>query len=131
MALSGRDALRFLALLLPLALLAPALQMLLALFARSFKEAQTQLSLLLLLPMIPGLMLSFQSFEPKPWMGAVPILGGADPDARDLRYGKATRSGRARGSPPWRPWLLAAVCLAVTAGCCSRNGSSSADRISD
>ncbi len=74
-ALSVEDALRFLALLLPLALLAPALQMLIALFARSFKEAQTQLSLLLFIPMIPGLLLSFQSFEPKPWMRAVPMLG--------------------------------------------------------
>ena len=53
--LSVEDALRFLLLLLPLALLTPALQMLIALFARSFKEAQTQLSLLMILPMIPGL----------------------------------------------------------------------------
>lgn len=74
-AMSVEDALRFLALLLPLALLVPALQMLVALFARSFKEAQTQLSLLMFLPMIPGMLLSFQSFEPKPWMRAVPILG--------------------------------------------------------
>jgi sodium transport system permease protein len=74
-AMSVEDALRFLALLLPLALLVPALQMLIALFARSFKEAQTQLSLLMFLPMIPGLMLSFQSFEPKPWMRVVPMLG--------------------------------------------------------
>jgi sodium transport system permease protein len=74
-AMSVEDALRFLALLLPLALLVPALQMLIALFARSFKEAQTQLSLLMFIPMIPGMLLSFQSFEPKPWMRVVPIFG--------------------------------------------------------
>lgn len=87
-ALSVDDALRLLALLLPLALLAPALQMLIALFARSFKEAQTQLSLLMFLPMIPGLLLSFQSFEPKPWMRGVPILA-EQVLMRDLLYGKA------------------------------------------
>lgn len=74
-AMSVEDALRFLSLLVPLALLVPAIQMLVALFARSFKEAQTQLSLLMFVPMIPGMLLSFQSFEPKPWMRAVPILG--------------------------------------------------------
>ncbi len=112
-ALSGADALRFLGLLLPLVLLAPALQMLLALFARSFKEAQTQLSLLMLLPMIPGLMLSFQSFEPKPWMGAVPILA-EQILMRDLLYGKAIAvSGQ--GLAATATLVLAAVCLAVTA----------------
>ncbi len=85
--LSVDGALRFLLLLLPLALLAPALQMLLALFARSFKEAQTQLSLLMLLPMVPGLLLSFQSFEAQPWMRIVPILA-EQILMRDLLYGQ-------------------------------------------
>jgi len=112
-ALSVDDALRLLALLLPLALLAPALQMLIALFARSFKEAQTQLSLLMLLPMIPGLLLSFQSFEPKPWMRAVPILA-QQVLMRDLLYGKAAVPA-VQALTAGATLALAVVCIGVTA----------------
>jgi sodium transport system permease protein len=111
-ALSIEDALRLLALLLPLALLAPALQMLIALFARSFKEAQTQLSLLMLLPMIPGLLLSFQSFEPRPWMRAVPILA-EQVVMRDLLYGKIITPSTL-ALTVGATLTLAAVCLGVT-----------------
>ena len=111
-ALSVRDALRLLVLLLPLALLAPALQMLIALFARSFKEAQTQLSLLMFLPMIPGLLLSFQSFEPKPWMHGVPILA-EQVLMRDLLYGKVIAPS-ALALTVGATLALAAVCLGAT-----------------
>jgi sodium transport system permease protein len=107
-ALSVEDALRLLVLLLPLALLAPALQMLIALFARSFKEAQTQLSLLMFLPIIPGMLLSFQSFEPQPWMRAVPILG-EQVVLGDLLRGKAI--------DPAALALTAAATLALTVVC--------------
>lgn len=107
-AMSVEDALRFLMLLLPLALLVPALQMLIALFARSFKEAQTQLSLLMFLPMIPGMMLSFQSFEPRPWMRVVPILG-EQIVMGDLLSGKAI--------DPATLALTAATTLALTVVC--------------
>lgn len=111
-ALSVEDALRLLVLLLPLALLAPALQMLIALFARSFKEAQTQLSLLMFLPMIPGLLLSLQSFEPQPWMRIVPILG-EQVLTRDLLYGKVIPPA-AQALTAGATLALAVVCLAVT-----------------
>jgi len=112
-ALSAEGALRFLLLLLPLVLLAPALQMLLALFARSFKEAQTQLSLLMLLPMLPGLLLSFQSFEPKPWMRIVPILA-EQILMRDLLYGK-TIAPAAQALTAGATLGLTVACLGVTA----------------
>lgn len=60
---------------LPLVLFASALQMLVATYARSFKEAQTYLSLLLFLPTIPGLVLTFTPAEPALWWYAVPALG--------------------------------------------------------
>jgi sodium transport system permease protein len=63
------------AVLAPLALFASGLQMWVATFARSFKEGQTYLSLLLFLPMMPGLMLEIYQLEPAPWMIFVPILG--------------------------------------------------------
>ncbi len=69
------EALMILAVLIPLALLAPALQMLISIFSRSFKEAQTYLSLLLLVPMLPGFVLTLGQTETQPWMEAVPLLG--------------------------------------------------------
>lgn len=64
-----------LVLLLPLALFGPAVEMLAALFARSYKEAQTYLSLLIMVPMLPGMLLAFGSFEVAPWMRWAPVLG--------------------------------------------------------
>lgn len=73
--LDGRRLATLLLILLPLALLAPAAQMLAALFARSFKEAQGYLSQLLLVPMVPGFLLAFGSVEARPWMRATPLVG--------------------------------------------------------
>lgn len=60
--------------LVPLCALASGLQMLIATFARSYKEAQTYLSLVLFLPMLPGLLLSLSPVDTQPWMWAVPVL---------------------------------------------------------
>lgn len=61
--------------LLPLAVMVPALQMLVAIFAKNFKEAQTYLSLMTLLPMVPAMLLMFDAFDVEPWMQTVPVLG--------------------------------------------------------
>ncbi|MEO1084000.1 MAG: ABC transporter permease subunit, partial [Acidobacteriota bacterium] len=60
--------------MLPLALMVPALQMMMAIFARSFKEAQTYLSLLIFVPIVPGFLLLLEAFDIAPWMHAVPVL---------------------------------------------------------
>lgn len=59
---------------LPLSLLAGAMQLLVASFARSFKEAQTYISLILFLPMLPGLALSMNPMKTQDWMMLVPML---------------------------------------------------------
>ena len=59
----------------PLILFAGAAQLLLSTIAKSFKEAQTYLSITLLLPMLPGLFASMKPMEPTLWMAAVPALG--------------------------------------------------------
>lgn len=64
-----------LAILLPLALFAPAVQMLASMFSRSYKEAQTYLSLLLFLPMVPGFLFAFDAVRPSGWMAAAPVVG--------------------------------------------------------
>ncbi|MCB1058472.1 MAG: ABC transporter permease [Acidobacteria bacterium] len=59
----------------PMMLLAAALQIVIATFTRSFKEAQTYLSLLPLVPALPGLFLVFLPVETKLWMMLVPTFG--------------------------------------------------------
>ena len=69
------DAAVMLAAVLPLTLFASSVQMLVATYARSFKEAQTWLSLLLMIPMIPGMVLSFVPFDADTLLRAVPVMG--------------------------------------------------------
>jgi sodium transport system permease protein len=87
------QALSILAYLTPLALLGPAVQMLLAFFAKTYKEAQTYLSLLLFAPMVPGMLLAFGSLEPAPWMERVPVLG-QQVLMNELLEGKAPEAAR-------------------------------------
>ena len=58
----------------PMALFASALQMFVATFARSFKEAQTYVSVLIFLPMIPGMVTQIYPLQPAGWIMAVPAL---------------------------------------------------------
>ena len=69
------EALGLLAACLPLCLFAAALQMTLALFARTFKEAQTYLSMLMLVPIVPATFLSLQPIKSTLWAMLVPVLG--------------------------------------------------------
>ncbi len=61
--------------MLPLAMLLASLQTMVAAFARSYREAQTYLSLLMFVPVIPTLMLSILPIKAKLWMYAVPLMG--------------------------------------------------------
>ena len=60
--------------LMPLAVVAGAIQTIIASFSKSFKEAQTYVGLLILIPMIPSMVLMFLSIKEKLWMMAIPIL---------------------------------------------------------
>jgi sodium transport system permease protein len=66
---------RTLALGVPMVLLASALMVLLAARARTFRAAQTSLSLLMLLPSLPGMALGIISARPPDALLAVPFLG--------------------------------------------------------
>lgn len=68
------QALSALTALVPLAVLASALQMLVATFARTFKEAQTYLSLFSLLPIAPALYLMMSPEPTAAWMMFVPAM---------------------------------------------------------
>ncbi|MFC5741387.1 ABC transporter permease [Dyella tabacisoli] len=60
---------------LPLIVLLAALQSMVAAFAKSYREAQTYLSLLLLVPAIPSALLSVFPLKAQDWMYAMPLLG--------------------------------------------------------
>lgn len=63
------------AVLLPLVLAAAAVQLLMAFQSRTFKEAQTKLSMLIFVPMIPGFLFAFGTLDPAPWMALAPMIG--------------------------------------------------------
>jgi sodium transport system permease protein len=66
---------RVLLVMLPLVVLIATLQTLAAAFAKSFREAQTYLSLLMFVPAVPTMMLSLFPVKTEAWMYAVPLMG--------------------------------------------------------
>ena len=74
LSLGGRQVVLMALAVAPVALLASALQMFVATFARSFKEAQTYVSLLLIVPMLPGLVTAVYPLQTAAWMTLVPAL---------------------------------------------------------
>src|SRR5262245_62825019 len=74
-------------------------------FARSFKEAQSYLGMLMLLPMLPGLISTMYSLSGRPWLAPVPVLG---------QY--ALAADVLSGKPPGAVmYLLAGICVAACA----------------
>jgi sodium transport system permease protein len=69
------EALWIVAILAPMALFGSCAQMLVATFARSFKEAQSYLSILMLVPMAPGMALMFLPVDGSVKLEAIPLLG--------------------------------------------------------
>ena len=61
--------------MLPLVFLIATLQTLAAAFAKSFREAQTYLSLLMFVPAVPTMLLSLFPVKTEMWMYAVPLMG--------------------------------------------------------
>ena len=72
---SDGELLTLLALILPLAFFLAAVVMFASTFARSFKEAQTYLGMLMLLPMLPGFVGTMYPLGNRPWLAPVPIIG--------------------------------------------------------
>jgi sodium transport system permease protein len=60
---------------LPMVFLASAIQMIIATFARSFKEAQTYVGFLPLAPALPGMGLAFLPVKPALWTMLIPTFG--------------------------------------------------------
>jgi sodium transport system permease protein len=60
---------------IPMVFLAAALQMVIATFTRSFKEAQTYVGFLPLIPALPGIGLAFLPVKPTLWIMLIPTFG--------------------------------------------------------
>jgi sodium transport system permease protein len=97
---------------LPLLLLANALMALVAVRARSFRQAQTTISMLMLLPAIPGVLLALSPVKPQGWMQATPFLAEQVVIARLVR-GEPVELV-AYGSAMAASLLAAALVLALT-----------------
>jgi sodium transport system permease protein len=103
----GSLSLSVLAAGVPLAFVASALQVAAATHARTFKEGQTYLSMLLFVPMVIGMLSAFSHSEPAAWRLAVPVLGQHQILAAALR-------GDAQGGFSLAvPGLVAAVITAL------------------
>ncbi|MEO7756339.1 MAG: ABC transporter permease, partial [Dokdonella sp.] len=61
--------------MLPLVFVLATLQTLAAAFAKSYREAQTYLSLLMFVPVIPTLLMSVFPLKAQTWMYTVPLMG--------------------------------------------------------
>lgn len=69
----GSAALALLA-IAPVALLAATSQTLVAAFSKSFREAQTWLGMMMILPALPSLVMALNPVKPVAWMYAAPLL---------------------------------------------------------
>lgn len=61
--------------MLPLVMLLASLQTLVAAFAKSYREAQTYLSILMMVPALPSVLLSVMPIKVADWMYDIPLLG--------------------------------------------------------
>ena len=72
--ISTKQALALLMVSLPVPYIAASLQILLGLFAKSFKDAQSYIGILVILPMVPVIIRQFMPFVTEPWMAGIPIF---------------------------------------------------------
>lgn len=73
-AFSIRSATTVAVAMIPLSFFASTMQMLVATFCRSFKEAQAYVSIVMMLPILPALLLMGAPLEPETWMMLIPTL---------------------------------------------------------
>ena len=89
----------------PLSLLAGALYVALAMNAKTFKEAQTVLSFVMIAPLVPGLVVSMLDLKTAQWMYLVPMLSNQTL-VKELSKG---------GDIGALPFLLTFLCSAIPA----------------
>ena len=73
--LTAGQVLMLLIAILPVLMFASSLQLLLGLFAKSFKDAQSYVGILIFIPVVPTLVMQFLPIASSLWMYFVPIFG--------------------------------------------------------
>jgi sodium transport system permease protein len=73
--LGAPEVTALLLLILPVTFLGAAMVMTVAMFARSYKEAQSYLGLLVMVPMLPGMVSAVVPMNNQPWLAPFPIVG--------------------------------------------------------
>jgi sodium transport system permease protein len=106
-------ALEVLVLMLPLVLLAAVLQTLVSAFSKSYREAQTYLGILMVVPALPSVLLSVIPVKTAPWMFTVPLLSQQVGITELLMGGSVTALQAA--TCLLCGFVIAALMLAVTA----------------
>ena len=101
--LGGPQVGGIMAAVLPMCMLATGIQTYLSTFARSFKEAQSYMGFLMMVPMLPGMMATLYPLTNKPWMYPIPILGQ-----------HVLLADVIGGRPPRIVWFVAAAAAALT-----------------
>ncbi len=94
---------------IPMMALAVTVQISIAAFTRSMKEAQIYLGLLPLLPAFPGIAVTMAPLDPNGWFGALPIVGQMSAFA-NLVAGVPINPGHVLTSA-LTTFLLAALCF--------------------
>lgn len=102
----GHVALAIFLAVLPVVVLAAAAQTLVASYARSFREAQSYLQILTLIPVLPGIWLLVATPKVQAWMWSVPILG------QNLLINASLRGDAVQA---WQ-WMLASFGTLLLAG---------------
>lgn len=100
------DLLRVCLASIPLCLFAAAAQIALAMNSKSYKEAQSVLSIFTLVPLLPGLAVSMMEIDTATWMYAVPMLANQTL-IRELA------KGQAMGALPFTMTLLSSLLPAL------------------
>jgi sodium transport system permease protein len=92
----------------PVALVAATVQTIVASFSRSFREAQTYLQFLIIIPAIPSILMAIHPVKTQAWMLATPLLGQT-----------VLINQLARGEfPAWADMLIATVGTLVVSVIC-------------
>ncbi|MDP9140738.1 MAG: ABC transporter permease [Pseudomonadota bacterium] len=97
LSLSVVTAAKILLIVLPIALLAAAAQTVVAAMAKTFREAQTYLQFLILIPAIPSMVFVLNPLKPEMWMYWTPLFGQSAL-INDLVRGEAVSVLAAAGS---------------------------------
>ena len=74
LSISAQAMLKILLVIAPVAILAASLLTLLASFAKSYREAQSYMSLVVMIPLIPSIIFMANPIRPETWMMSIPLF---------------------------------------------------------